>query len=148
MIEFHGIIENAGGGGAFILFPFDTMALFGEKNLIPVIVTYDNKIEYRGRIANMGKGPMIPILKDIRIQLGKEFGDSVWVQVVLDTQERKIEIPMWLKSVFVQHSGTEATFKKWSYTQQKENIRFIEEAKREETKLKRMQALIDKLIAS
>lgn len=111
MVEFSGIIENAGGGGAFILFPFDTMALFGKKNLIPVIVTYDNKIEYRGRIANMGKGPMIPILKDIRNQLGKEFGESVWVKVVLDTQERKIEIPMWLKSVFGQHSGTEATFK-------------------------------------
>lgn len=148
MVEFSGIIENAGGGGAFILFPFDTMALFGKKNLIPVIVTYDNKIEYRGRIANMGKGPMIPILKDIRNQLGKEFGESVWVKVVLDTQERKIVIPLWLKSVFAQHSGTEETFNKWSYTQQKENIRCIEEAKREETKYKRMQALIDKLIAS
>lgn len=148
MVEFSGTIENAGGGGAFILFPFDTMALFGKKNLTPVIVTYDNKIEYRGRIANMGKGPMIPILKDIRNQLGKEFGESVWVKVVLDTQERKIEIPLWLKSFFAQHAGTEETFKKWSYTQQKENIRFIEEAKREETKHKRIQVLIDKLIAS
>ena len=147
MVTFNGVIENAGGGGAFILFPFDTVELFGKKNLIPVIVTYDNKIEYRGRIANMGKGPMIPILKDIRIQLGKEFGDSVWVKIVLDTQERKIEIPSWLITLFNDNPGAEQTFKKWSYTHQKEHILSVEGAKREETKWKRIQTLKDKLLS-
>lgn len=146
MIEFTGIVENAGGGGAFILFPFDTLEVFGKKNLIPVIVTYDKKIEYRGRIANMGKGPMVPILKSIRTALGKEFGDTIFVQVKPDTSERKIEIPNWLSIIFDSHPHAKKAFEKLSYTHQKEHVRAIEEAKREETKVKRIEKMLDMLL--
>lgn len=146
MIEFTGIVENAGGGGAFILFPFDTLEVFGKKNLIPVIVTYDKKIEYRGRIANMGKGPMVPILKSVRTELGKAFGDSIFIQIKLDTTERKIEIPSWLNAIFKSQPEVKKAFEKLSYTHQKEHVRAIEEAKREETKVKRIEKMLDMLL--
>lgn len=145
MIEFTGILENAGGGGAYIIFPFDTVEVFGKKNLIPVIVTYDNHIEYRGRIANMGKGPMVPILKSIREQLGKTFGDAIHVRVELDKSKRKVEIPKWLNEIFQVQPDTQVAFQKLSYTHQKEHVRAVEEAKREETKNKRIEKMLEML---
>jgi hypothetical protein len=145
MVEYSGVIENAGGGGAFILFPYDTLEIFGKKNLVPVIVTYDNAIEYKGRIANMGKGPMIPILKSIREQLKKEFGDSVHLTVVLDNSERKIETPDWLNEVYKSLPEIQVKFEKLSYTHQKEHIRAVEDAKKEETKIKRIEKMIEML---
>lgn len=146
-IEFTGTIQNAGGGGAYILFPFDTLEVFGKKNLIPVIVTYDNSVEYRGRIANMGEGPMVPILKSVREQLKKEFGDSIHVRIVLDTSERKVEIPEWLTAIFKENPAIKIKFEKLSFTHQKEHLRAIEEAKKEETKKRRIEKMIEILAA-
>jgi hypothetical protein len=143
-VTFEGPIHHAGGGGAFVFFPFDTLELFGKKNLIPVHVIFDDRIEYQGRIANMGDGPMVPILKRIRQELQKEIGQSVKVKVTLDQSIRKVETPEWLKQHLVQATVLDA-FKKWSYTKQKESVLAVVNAKKEETRKKRLAALVEAL---
>ena len=144
-VSFVGEVHYTGGGGAYIPFPYDTMEIFGKKNQIPVVIHFDEKVKYTGRIANMGKGPMVPILKAIREELNLVEGSSVQVRVTLDTSERTIEIPEKLLAEFEKHHVLEA-FRKLSYTNQKEMVVSFTEAKREETRKARLNKIIAKLL--
>jgi uncharacterized protein YdeI (YjbR/CyaY-like superfamily) len=145
-VSFIGQVHYTGGGGAYIPFPYDTLEIFGKKNQIPVVIHFNEQVKYVGRIANMGKGPMVPILKSIREQLNLKEGSEVAVRVQLDTSERKVDIPNDLKAVFEQNNVLEA-FLKLSYTNQKEMVVSYTEAKREETRLARLNKIIDKLLS-
>jgi hypothetical protein len=89
--KFKATLQDAGGGGVFVLVPFDVEKEYGRKNLIPVNVTFDGE-PYRGSIANMGNGPCLPLLKSIREKIGKQAGDTVSVMVELDDKPRELEI--------------------------------------------------------
>src|SRR5512138_3103843 len=93
---FTATIQNAGGGGAFVEIPFDVEAAFGSKR--PKIKAMIEGVPYRGTLVRMG-GPnhMLIILKGIREQIGKSFGDEVKVTVEVDDEERVITVPAELK---------------------------------------------------
>jgi len=72
---------------AFIAVPFDIKTEFG-KGRVKVYATFDG-VSYEGSIVNMGvKNPdgsicyIIGVRKDIRAQIGKQPGDSVFVTIV------------------------------------------------------------------
>jgi hypothetical protein len=134
---FTGVIQNAGEGGAFVEVPFDVEKEFGSKR--PKIKASIGGIPYRGLLVRMG-GPnhILLILKDIREQLGKNFGDTVKVSVELDVDERVITVPAELKRAFVKDKEIKAFFETLSYSHQKEYARWIEEAKKEETRQSRV----------
>src|SRR5215831_996444 len=96
---FTATIQNAGGGGAFVEIPFDVEEAFGSKR--PKIKAMIEGVPYRGLLVRMG-GPnhMLIILKGIREQIGKSFGDKVKVTVEPDTEERVITVPTELKRAF------------------------------------------------
>ena len=89
---FKAVIQNAGGGGAFVEVPFDVEKAFGEKR--PKIKALIEGVPYRGLLVRMG-GPnhMLIVLKNIREQIGKSFGDEIKVSVELDVVERVITVP-------------------------------------------------------
>ncbi len=145
-IEFAGIIKNAGGGGAYVEFPFSVEELFGVKGRVPVKIVFENTVEYTGSLAKMGPGNhMTPVLKSIREQLQKEFGDSIHIQVTLDTSERKIELAEDVKIALAKIPGLLETFTKLAFTHQREHMQYIEEAKKPETRERRIQNTIERL---
>ncbi len=141
---FTAIIQNAGGGGAFVEVPFDVEEAFGSKK--PRVKAMIEGVPYRGLLVSMG-GPnhMLIILKGIREQIGKTFGDEVTVTVEPDTEPRLIEIPKDLMKELKKDKEAKAFFDKLSYTHQKEYVRWIEEAKREETRQNRIVKTIEML---
>jgi uncharacterized protein YdeI (YjbR/CyaY-like superfamily) len=88
---------------------------------------------------------ILGILKDIREQIGKTFGDEVTVTVEPDTQPRLVEIPADLKKAFKAEKEARAFFEKLSYTHQKEYVSWITEAKKEETRQQRIGKTIEML---
>ena len=146
MKKFKAKLQGTGGGGVFLLVPFDVEKEYGKKNMIPVKVTYDSE-PYTGSIANMGDGPCLIILKSIREKIGKQVGDTVTVTVEHDTTPRKIELPNEIKLLLNQNKSEKEFFNSLSFTNQKEYVRWITDAKREETKLSRLEAMLDKLKA-
>lgn len=134
---FTATIQNAGGGGAFVEVPFDVEETFGSKK--PKVKALIEGVPYRGLLVRMG-GPnhMLIILKGIREQIGKTFGDSVTVTVEPDTEPRLIEIPKDLLKELKKEKDAKAFFDTLSYTHQKEYIRWVEEAKKEETRQNRI----------
>lgn len=139
--KFRAVIEDPGGGGAFVTVPFDVERTFGKKR-VKIIAAIDGE-PYRGSLVRMGgESHLLLILKEIREKIGKTFGDEVEIVIEEDTQSRVVEIPLDLKAALEGNPKAQAFFQKLSYTHQKEYVDWIEEAKRPETRQRRiLQAL-------
>ena len=84
--EYNTVIQSAGGGGAYVIFPYDIRKEFG-RGRVKVHATFDSE-PYNGSIVNMGVKNadgsicyVIGILKEIRAKIGKQPGDSVFVTI-------------------------------------------------------------------
>ncbi|WP_278351707.1 YdeI/OmpD-associated family protein [Chryseobacterium gleum] len=148
-IEFTAIIQQNGEmNAAFVEFPFSTEELFNKKGQVKVKVLFDNKVEYRGSLAKMKSDcHILGLTQEVRKQLGKTFGDEVSVALMEDKEERVVEIADDIASVFNENPEAKALFDKMSYTHKKEYIRWIEEARKPETrenrKVKMVQMILD-----
>ena len=141
---FTAVIQNAGGGGAFVEVPFDVEATFGAKK--PKVKAMIEGVPYRGVLTRMGTDyHMLIILKGIREQVGKTFGDEVTITVEPDTEPRVIEVPAELKKAFRTEKEAKAFFDKLSYTHQREYVNWINEAKRDETRQNRIMKAVEML---
>jgi hypothetical protein len=141
---FTAIIQNAGGGGAFVEVPFDVEAAFGSKR--PKIKAMIEGVPYRGILSRMGtEYHMLIILKEIREQIGKSFGDEVTITVEPDAEPRVVEIPEDLMKELKKEREAKAFFDQLSYTHRKEYVAWINGAKREETRRNRISKMIDML---
>jgi hypothetical protein len=141
---FTGIIQNAGGGGAFVEVPFDVEEAFGSKR--PKVKALIEGIPYRTTLMRMGSEcHVLGILKNIREQIGKTFGDEVTVTIEPDTEPRVVEIAKDLMKELKKDKEAKAFFDKLSYTHQKEYVRWVEEAKKEETRQNRIAKTIEML---
>ena len=159
---FTAAIQNAGGGGAYVEVPFDAEKAFGSKR--PKVKTTIDKIPYRGRLVRTpalpgtcARGKCAPgasvgtechlllILKSIRVQTGKTFGDEVHLTVEADTSPRIVELPEGLKRVFQSEKEAKAFFEKLSYNHQKEYVTWINDARKEETRQARVIKTIEML---
>ncbi len=137
--KFKAKIESPGGasGGTCVFFPYDVQKEFGTKGRVPVKVTFDGA-SYTGSMIKYGMPQhMLPVLKGIREQIGKGPGDTIEVVVWKDEDERTVAIPAAFKAL-LKKEGLLAGFEKLSYTHRKEYVRWIEEAKKEETRQNRM----------
>ena len=141
---FTATILNAGGGGAFVDVPFDVEKAFGAKKP-KVKATFDG-VPYRGMLARMGTDyHILIILKSIREQIGKTFGDKVKITVELDSEPRMIEVSKDLMKELKQHKEAKAFFDKLSYSHKREYVTWINEAKRDETRQNRIVKMIEML---
>jgi hypothetical protein len=139
---FTATIQNAGGGGAFVEVPFDVEQAFGSKK--PKIKALIEGVPYRGILTRMGTDyHMLIILKEIRETIGKSFGDEVNITVELDTEPRVIEIPEDLLRELEKDEEAKAFFDNLSYTHQREYVNWIIEAKKEETRARRIARAIE-----
>lgn len=143
-LEFDAIIEDAGGGGAFVTVPFDVEAAFGTGR--PKIKATIDGIFYRGSLVRMGTpNHMLLVLKEIRSQIGKKPGDPVHVVIELDVEPRSVQVPDDLRRALAAEPDAARWFDKLSYTHQKEYVTWIEEARRPETRRARVEKAVDLL---
>ena len=142
--SFTAVIQNAGGGGAFVEVPFDVEKEYGSKK--PKVKAMIEGVPYRGTLVRMGtECHLLLILKGIREQIGKTFGDEVHVTLEPDTEPRVVEIPKDLMKEFKKDKGARAIFDKLSYSHQKEYVTWINDAKKDETRQNRIHKTIEML---
>jgi hypothetical protein len=141
---FTAIIQNAGGGGAFVEVPFDVEKAFGSKR--PKVKAMIEGVAYRGTLVRMGsESHLLLILKGIRGQVGKTFGDEINITVEADTEPREVEIPKDLLKELKKDKSAAVNFDKLAYTHQKEYVKWIEDAKKQETRHARVVKTIEML---
>jgi hypothetical protein len=142
--KFKAKIEAGDGGGAYVLFPYDTEKEFGSKGKVPVKATF-NGVPYSGSLIKYGDPlHMLGMLKAIRTETGKGPGDTIEVVVWKDEKIRTVDVPAQFNNL-MKKEGLIPVFEKLSYTHRKEYCRWITEAKKEETRLKRLEKAIEML---
>lgn len=137
-IQQHGMMN-----AAFVEFPFSAEELFNKKGQVKIKAVFDGRVEYRGSLAKMkSESHLLGLTQDIRKQLGKTFGDEVSVSLTEDNEERTVEIADDIAAILIENPEAKALFDKMSYTHKKEYIRWIEEAKKTETRENRKSKMI------
>lgn len=140
------IIKHESVNSGYIEFPYNVEKEFGKKGQVKVKAWFDGFL-YRGSLVKMGHScHWIGLNKEVRTAIGKEPGDKVHVIIEEDKEERTVEIPAELKEALNNHPIAKAKFEKYSYTHRKEYVMYFSEAKKEETRAKRLQQIIDKLM--
>jgi uncharacterized protein DUF1905/bacteriocin resistance YdeI/OmpD-like protein len=142
--KFKAKIQPGDSGGAYVFFPYDTNKEFAVRGRVPVRATFDG-VPYMGSLIKYGfPQHILPVLKAIREQMGKNHGDTIDVVVWKDEKERALEVPAQFEKL-MEKEGLLPFFESLSYTHRKEYCRWISEAKKEETKSRRLQKAVEML---
>jgi hypothetical protein len=149
VVKFKGVLTPTprGGGGTLIAVPRDIAAKLGLKGM-PRINAVIAGHPYRGSLMPMGDGTYgLGVLKSIQESAGVGQGDTIAVELELDSAPRVIEPPADLARILGRDRKAAAAWEKLSYTNRKEMARSLEEAKRPETRESRLAAAIERLRA-
>jgi hypothetical protein len=102
---------------------------------------------WRGSVARMRGEFLLGMSKAVRGAAGVEAGDEVAVELELDAEERTIEVPPALAEALAGDAAARAGFDGLAYTHRKEYARWIAEAKKEETRERRVAKALEQLRA-
>ncbi len=139
--KFKAKIQEGEGGGAFIFFPFDVQKEFGTKGRIPIDITFDGVAD-KGSLVRMGYPQHLAgVPKALREKIGKQPGDHVEVVVWKDETPRTVEVPEEFQKRLEKEKLFEF-FETLSNTHRKEYVRWITEARKEETRKARFEKAI------
>lgn len=137
------VLEKAGNSEATAIYiPFDVEEVFGAKR-VPVRVRV-NDAEHRSTVMPMHGRYLMAVPKSFRDAAGIKAGDLIEVAMERDRAPRVITPPKDF-SAALKKAGLQAAFSKMSYTHQKEYVNAIEEAKRPETRIRRIEKAIDQI---
>jgi hypothetical protein len=135
-------LEPRGPAGAFVLTDEQVALVGGGKKTFPVRVTV-NESTLSLRLARMGGENMIGLSKAARAQAGVEIGSSYAVEIALDEAERVVEVPADLSAALAEDPAAHDAFAAMSYTHRKEYVRWVEEAKKDETRAQRIATTVE-----
>ena len=138
------LLCQAGSEVAAIKPPFDVATTFNRRGRVPVKGTI-NGFPYRSSLMNMGDGHMMVVNAEMRAGARCKAGDPVDVIMEVDSEERTVAVPAYLRKIIESDIKAREFWPKLSYTHQKEYVREIEGAKKTETREKRIAAMIDAL---
>jgi len=133
------------GGMCAIPVPFDPKVVFGKVRA-PVKVTV-NGYTLRSTIARMGGQTFIRLRKRNRDAAAVEGGDRVKVRIAADAGARVVEVPADLAKAL---KAKPILWTRWgalSYTHQRECVESVLSAKKQETRERRIEKVVN-LVAS
>jgi antitoxin component of MazEF toxin-antitoxin module len=137
--------SGRGGGGHLVDVPTEVVEALGGKGRIPVTATF-NGVPYRGSIVRMGGGAVLGVQKAIMAEAGVRVGDSITVVVRNDEGPREVEVPVDLAEALARNGAARAAFEGLSFSHKREYARSITEAKRPETRARRIELTIEQLV--
>jgi hypothetical protein len=140
-VEFRATVVLAGKTATGIEVPADVVQALGPGKRPPVVVTVGGHT-YRTTVAPMGGAFWIPLAAEHREAAGVAAHQEVDVTVEPDTAPREVQLPDDLAAAF--DGPVRATFDALAYSHRKEWVRWVEEAKKPETRTAR----IEKTVAS
>lgn len=141
-ISLTGDLVARGPAAAFVLDDEQVAAVGEGAKRFPVIASV-NGYTWRTSVARMGGEFLVGLNKEVRTGAGVQAGDTVSLELKLDTEPRTVEVPPALAEALDADPEAKATFEGLAFTHRKEFARWIEEAKREETRARRVTQALD-----
>jgi hypothetical protein len=127
----------------FVEIPFDVKEHFGKARP-PVRVTI-NSYTYRSTPCVYGGKYFIPVRMSNQKAAGIMPNDIIAVTIASDTDVREVEPPPELRAALAKDKAAQARWEKLSYTTKKEHALAIIEAKKPETRERRLQKIMKDL---
>ena len=121
--------------------PFDPKAVFGKVRA-PVKVTI-NSFTFRSTIARMGGQTFIPLRRSHREAAGVTRGQTVRVTLELDETPRAIKPPADFTKALKTEGEAWLRWRELSYSHQREHVEAITEAKKPETRARRIAKAVE-----
>ncbi len=144
MVKFKGTLAPTprGGGGCLVPVPREVATRLGLKGM-PKIQAVIAGQPYRGSLMPMGDGTWcLGVLKSIQETAGVGFGDAVIVELELDNAPRVVAPPADLARELARDKKLTAAWEKLSFTNKKEMALSLTEAKKTETRERRLAAAL------
>jgi hypothetical protein len=141
--RFHGVLEETRRGGTVVVVPFDVKEAFGTGR--PPVRATINGYTFRTTIAPMGGRFLLGLNREVRERAGVAAGQRVAVELERDDDPRVVDVPPDLEGAISADRTARETFDGLSYTHRKEYVRWIESAKREETRRRRLEKAVELL---
>ncbi len=142
--RFQARIEPHGKTATFFHVPVDVMDALGPKRRVPVEVTV-NGYRYRSTVAPMGGKFLLPLNRENRAGAGVKAGETVEVTLRRDDAPRMVEVPEDLAAALATDDAARDAFASLSYTHQREYAEWITEAKRTDTRTRRVAQAAERL---
>jgi len=136
------VLEPRGPAGAFVLTDEQVAALGGGAKAFPVAVTV-NGVTLALRLARMGGESLVGLAKAARTQAGVELGETYDVTITRDEAERAVEVPADLAAALAADPAVAAAFAALAPSHRKEFVRWVTEAKREQTRVQRVEQTVE-----
>ena len=137
-------LEPRGPAAAVVLSDEQVAALGSDKKAFPVRVTIDGRTA-RLRLARMGGENLVGLSKAVRSELGVEIGQAVDVVIDLDDAPREVELPAELATALRLDPALQSAWEALAPSRRKEHVRSIVEAKKDETRARRLTAVVESL---
>jgi hypothetical protein len=137
--------DPAGSVATGILVPFDVQKVFGTRARVPVCGTI-NGFPYRGSVFPMGDGRHYMVVNaKIRAGANLKGGETVSVTMGRDEEPRTVEPSADFARALKANGRARATWDALSYTHRREYAQWIEEAKKPETRARRIAKAVEAL---
>ena len=137
-------VEPHGKTATFFHVPPEVVEALGPKKRVPVRVTV-NGHTYRSTIAPMGGSFLLPLNRENRNRAGVTAGELVEVALERDDLPRVAEVPEDLGAALDADEVGREAFAALSYSHQREYVEWITEAKRAETRARRVTQALERL---
>ena len=145
-MRFRATLETNGRTATGIEVPSSVVDALAAGRRPPVRVTLQEHT-YRTTVARMGGRYLVPVSAEVRKAAGVTAGDELDVGIELDDAPRTVDVPADLAAALAEAPGATQAWEKLAYTHQKEWARSVEDAKKPETRTRRIAAAVHALRA-
>lgn len=141
-VKFRAVLETNGKTATGIEVPPDLVAALDAGKRPAVVVSF-NGYSYRSTVAPMGGRFLLPVSAKVRAASGASAGDTLDVDVALDTAPRTVAAPEDLAVELNRDPALRAAWDRLAFTHQREHVEAIEDAKKPETRARRVAKAVE-----
>jgi hypothetical protein len=128
-----------------VIVPFDVKAAYGQAR--PKVKVTVNGVTLRTTVAVYGGRSYIGFRKEICEAAGLQLGKTITVAIELDAEPRVVDVPDDLARALAKHASARKRFDALSYSHRREHAQWVAEAKKPETRARRIARVVEMLKA-
>jgi hypothetical protein len=145
-MKFRAKLQLEGKTATGIRVPEEVVTGLAAGKRVAVTVTIKG-YTYRSTIAPYNGVYMLPVSAEVRDGAGVKAGDMLDIELAVDSAPREVAVPADLAAALAQNAKARAYFQGLSYSHKKAYVLWIEEAKKAETRQKRVAGAVEMLNA-
>jgi hypothetical protein len=143
--RFEAVLGGGSGDRPTVELPFDVRATFGAAR--PKLKVTVNGVELRTTVAVYGGKSYVGFRKEIRDAAGIAIGDRIAVTIEPDAAPRDVVVPDDLARLLAKDRAAKKIFDGLSFTHRNEYAKWIDGAKKADTRARRLEKAIEMIKA-